>query len=87
MVEAKRIGTLPSGHPRLLGPPAETALHTEATGLVAGAVWVPVSGGALPAYRARPDGPGPRNAGFPHSILHPTLEIHHIDAGDTRRPP
>ncbi len=35
---------------------AQTAIHTEADGLVAGEVRIPVAGGTLPAYRAMPDG-------------------------------
>ena len=35
------------------------AIHTPATGLVAGDVQIPVADGMLPAYSARPDGPGP----------------------------
>lgn len=35
------------------------AIHTEATGLVAGETKVPTSQGDLPAYFARPDGAGP----------------------------
>ena len=34
-------------------------VHTGSDGLVAGEVHVPVAGGALPAYRARPEGAGP----------------------------
>ncbi len=34
-------------------------IHTDATGLVAGEVKIPVADGSLPGYFARPDGPGP----------------------------
>lgn len=68
-----RIGRLPSGHPRLLGAPADTALTTPADGLVAGAVWIPVKGGRLPAYRARPDSAGP------HPILLVVQEVFGVD--------
>jgi carboxymethylenebutenolidase len=34
-------------------------IHTDATGLVAGEVRIPVAGGALPGYAARPQGDGP----------------------------
>ena len=34
-------------------------IHTSAAGLLAGEVRIPVSGGHLPAYAARPDGAGP----------------------------
>jgi len=39
-------------------PPTDTAIHTGSDGLVAGAVWIPVDDGELPAYRARPAGGG-----------------------------
>ena len=35
------------------------AIHTDATGLVAGEVKIPVSDGELPGYAARPEGNGP----------------------------
>ncbi len=35
------------------------AIHTDSTGIVAGATRIPVSDGQLPAYYARPDGAGP----------------------------
>lgn len=35
------------------------AIHTDATGLVAGETTIPTGQGALPAYFARPDGAGP----------------------------
>jgi carboxymethylenebutenolidase len=35
------------------------AIHTDAQGLVAGEVQIPVAGGALPGYAARPAGAGP----------------------------
>jgi carboxymethylenebutenolidase len=35
------------------------AIHTDSNGIVAGATRIPVSDGQLPAYYARPDGPGP----------------------------
>lgn len=34
---------------------AETTIHTDSSGLVAGEVKVPVTGGELPAYRAQPE--------------------------------
>ncbi|AOY02194.1 carboxymethylenebutenolidase [Jeongeupia sp. USM3] len=37
-------------------PVAATTISTDGTGLIAGAVTIPVAGGAMPAYRARPDG-------------------------------
>ena len=59
MPESRRIGALPSGYPRLL-PPADSAIHTDTTGLTAGAVWIPVHDGELPAYRAMPASGGRR---------------------------
>ncbi len=38
---------------------AQTAMHTDAAGLVAGEVKIPVKDGAMPAYRAKPAGAGP----------------------------
>jgi carboxymethylenebutenolidase len=38
---------------------ADTVISTDAQGLVAGEVKIPVSDGEIPAYRARPDGRGP----------------------------
>ena len=38
---------------------AQTAIHTDAAGLVAGEVKIPVADGAMPAYRAKPAGNGP----------------------------
>jgi len=35
------------------------AIHTDTTGLIAGDVDIPVPGGKLPGYMARPAGPGP----------------------------
>ena len=38
---------------------AQTAVHTDALGLVAGEVKIPVADGEMPAYRAKPAGNGP----------------------------
>lgn len=38
---------------------AAEVIHTDAAGLLAGETRIPVSDGVLPAYFARPDGPGP----------------------------
>ena len=43
----------------MVSPPAETAVHTDASGLQAGGVWVPAEGGEIPAYRASPESGGP----------------------------
>lgn len=72
MTETRRIGALPTGYPRML-PPADTAIHTAASGLVAGAVWIPVRDGELPAYRAMPAGGGP------HPILLVVQEVFGVD--------
>src|SRR5688572_18943548 len=37
----------------------QTAIKTDATGLVAGEVDIPVKGGMMKAYRAQPEGKGP----------------------------
>lgn len=49
--------TLAAGFAAAAGPVvAQTAITTEATGLTAGAVRIPVEGGSIPAYRAMPEG-------------------------------
>ena len=72
MTQARRIGALSTGYPRIL-PPMPTALQTSADGLVAGEVWVPVGDGELPAYRAMPAGAGP------HPILLVVQEVFGVD--------
>src|SRR5574341_79381 len=69
----RRLGALPQGYPRLLQPPASTAIHTEAAGLIAGAVWIPTHGGDLPAYRAMPAGGGR------HPVLLVVQEVFGVD--------
>ncbi|MEM7016280.1 MAG: dienelactone hydrolase family protein [Pseudomonadota bacterium] len=54
MGEQQRIGRLMKGYPQLLGEPAMTTIHTDAIGLEEDEVWIPVSDGELPAYRAKP---------------------------------
>jgi len=49
----------------MLQPPASTAIHTAADGLIADAVWIPVDDGELPAYRAMPA----------RNVRHPTLLV------------
>lgn len=53
------ITSLMTGFTLATGATAQTAIHTDAAGLVAGTVQLPVSDGTLPAYRAMPAGPGP----------------------------
>jgi carboxymethylenebutenolidase len=72
MTQARRIGALSTGYPRIL-PPTPTALRTGADGLVVGEVWVPVDDGELPAYRAMPAGAGP------HPILLVVQEVFGVD--------
>ena len=72
MPDSKRFGSLPIGHPRML-PPTDTAIHTDSTGLTAGAVWIPVRDGELPAYRAMPA------SGGPHPILLVVQEVFGAD--------
>ena len=51
------VTTLAVGFTAAAGPVmAQTALATPATGLTAGEVQIPVSGGTMPAYRAMPEG-------------------------------
>ena len=73
MPETRRLGTLPQGYPRLLGSPVDTAIHTDADGLVAGAVWIPVVDGELPAYRAMPA------SGGRHPVLLIVQEVFGVD--------
>jgi len=54
MATPTRHRALPQGYPKLLQPPAATALHTSDEGLEAGGVWIPVHDGEIPAYRAMP---------------------------------
>jgi len=52
--------TLAGGFAPAAAPvPAHTAIATDAVGLRAGEVHIPVDGGAMPAYRAAPAGGGP----------------------------
>jgi carboxymethylenebutenolidase len=52
--------SLMTGFTLAVAPPADaTALHTDASGLIAGETQIAVADGSLPAYAARPDTPGP----------------------------
>ena len=72
MSQRRQIGSLPSGYPRML-PPEPTAIRTDATGLIAGAVWIPVHDGELPAYRAMPE------FGDRHPVLLIVQEVFGVD--------
>lgn len=51
------VTSLAAGFAAAAGPvSAQTAIKTDATGLSAGEVRIPVSGGSIPAYRAMPEG-------------------------------
>lgn len=53
---------------------AQTKITTDANGLVAGEVKIPVSGGEIPAYRAMPDG---KNKNFPVVlVVHEIFGVH-----------
>jgi carboxymethylenebutenolidase len=51
--------SLATGFALSVQPVSAEAIHTDAAGLTAGEVKVPVAGGAIPAYRAMPDTGGP----------------------------
>lgn len=51
--------TLMAGFTGAVARAASAPTHTDAEGLVAGEVRIPVADGQLPAYAARPDGAGP----------------------------
>jgi carboxymethylenebutenolidase len=57
--ELLRTGAAVAGYALAAGPVRAEAVGTEATGLVAGMVEVPVGDRRIPAYRARPEGTGP----------------------------
>ena len=57
--------SLISGFTLATGGASAQALHTDATGLDAGEVQVPATGGGMPSYYARPQGAGP----FPTVIV------------------
>ena len=69
----QRFGRLPKGHPRLIPPVKETVIHTDANGLKAGEVWIPVADGELPAYRAQPE------SGGPHPVILIVQEVFGVD--------
>lgn len=53
------VTSLAAGFAAAAGPvAAQTAIKTEASGLTAGQVRIPVEGGSIPAYRAMPEGEG-----------------------------
>jgi carboxymethylenebutenolidase len=57
--ELLRTGAVAAGYALAAGPVRAEAVHTEATGLVAGMVEIPAPDRGIPAYRARPEGAGP----------------------------
>src|SRR5262245_2397368 len=52
-------GAAVAGYALAAGPVRAEAIHTDATGLVAGMVEIPVGERRIAAYRARPEGSGP----------------------------
>lgn len=52
-------GALAAGYALAVRPVRAEAIHTDASSLVAGPVAIPAPDRELPAYRARPEGPGP----------------------------
>jgi carboxymethylenebutenolidase len=53
------MSSLMSGFTLAVTRAAAEPIHTDAQGLVAGEVQIPTQNGAIPAYRAAPDTPGP----------------------------
>src|ERR1700751_1460596 len=53
------VTSLATGFALSVQPVSADAIHTDATGLDAGEVKVPVTDGSIPAYRAMPDKGGP----------------------------
>jgi carboxymethylenebutenolidase len=54
-----RTGAVAAGYALAAGPVRAEAIRTDAKGLVAGMVEIPVGGRSIPAYRAQPEGAGP----------------------------
>src|SRR5262245_31402446 len=57
--ELLRTGAVVAGYALAAGPVRAEAVHTDASGLVAGMVEIPVGERRIAAYRARPEGSGP----------------------------
>ncbi len=57
--ELLRTGAAVAGYALAAGPVRAEVVATDATGLVAGMVEIPVGDRRIPAYRARPEGAGP----------------------------
>ena len=53
------MSTLMTGFTLAAARAATAPIHTDSTGLTAGPVTIPTADGTLPAYAARPNGPGP----------------------------
>ena len=49
-------GTAAAGYALAAHPVAAEAIHTDSVGLTAGNIEIPVTGGVIPGYRARPEG-------------------------------
>jgi carboxymethylenebutenolidase len=70
--------TLSGGFALAVGPIASTALATDAQGLEAGEVRIPVAGGEIPAYRAAPK--QPRGKAPVLLVVHEIFGVHeHIE--------
>lgn len=67
--ELLRTGAVAAGYALAAGPVRAEAVRTDATGLVAGMVEIPVADRRIPAYRARPEGAGP----FPVVLVVPEI--------------
>jgi carboxymethylenebutenolidase len=67
------VTTLATGFALAVQPISAATITTDATGLVAGEVKIPVPDGQIPAYRAMPDGKGP----FPVVlVVHEIFGVH-----------
>jgi carboxymethylenebutenolidase len=67
------VTSLATGFALSVQPVSAEAIHTDATGLEAGEVKVPVKDGSIPAYRAMPDKGGP----FPTVlVIHEAWGVH-----------
>ena len=75
-------GAAAAGYALAAGPVRAEAVRTDATGLVAGMVEIPAGDRSIPAYRARPEGPGP----FPVVlVVHEIFGLHEYIRDVARR--